>query len=55
MHFALKSLKGVQRPAAFAIVCYCSCEFRTARYSGSCGEQVIDFVQSMLVCVLPLI
>ena len=48
------SLKGLQRPAAFAIVCFCIGEFRTVRYSGSCGEQVVDFAQSMLVFVLPL-
>ena len=49
-----KSLKGVQRPAAFAIVGFCFCDFRTVNYSGSCAEQVTDFVQSMLVLVLPL-
>ena len=47
-------LKGVQRPAAFAIVCFCFCEFRTVSYSGRCGEQYADFTQSMLVFVLPL-
>ena len=47
-------LKGVQRPAAFAIVCFCFCEFRTVSYSESCGEQDADFTQSMLVFVLPL-
>ena len=47
-------LKGVQRPAAFATVCFRFCEFRTVRYSGSCGKQVVDFMQSMLVFVLPL-
>ena len=51
---AMKSLKGVQRPAAFAIVCLYFCEFRTVKYSGSCGEQVVDFPQSMLVFVLSL-
>ena len=54
LHFFVNQLKGVQRPAAFAIVCCCFCEFRKIRYSGSCGEQVIDFAQSMLVFVLPL-
>ena len=49
-----KILKGVQRPAAFAIVCFCFCEFRTVSYSGSCGEHDADFTQSMLVFVLPL-
>ena len=54
--FNCMMLKGVlQSPAAFAIVCCCFCEFRTVRYSGSCGEQVVYFVQSMLVFVLPLI
>ena len=48
------ALKGVQRPAAFATVCFCFCEFRTVGYFGSCGEQVVDFMQSMLVFVLPL-
>ena len=38
LHFLLFSLKGVQRPAAFAIVCFCFCEFRTVSYSGSCAE-----------------
>ena len=51
----LAFLKGVQRPAAFAIVCFCYCEFRTVSYSGSCAEQVVDFAQSMLVFLLPLI
>ena len=32
-------LKGVQRPAAFAIACFCFCEFCTLSYSGNCGEQ----------------
>ena len=50
----LPALKGVQIPAAFAIVCFCSCEFRTANYSESCAEQVVEFAQSMLVFVLPL-
>ena len=50
----VKLLKGVQRPAAFAIVCFCFCEFRTVSYSGSCAEQVADCAQSMLVFVLPL-
>ena len=45
----------MQRPAAFAIVCFCLCEFHTVSYSGSCAEQVADFAQSMLVFVLPLI
>ena len=45
-------LKGIKRPAAFVIVCFC--EFRIVRYSGSCGEQVVDFTQSMLVFVLSL-
>ena len=48
------ALKAVQTPAAFAIVCCCFCEFCTVRYSGSCREQVVDFVQSMLVFVLLL-
>ena len=48
------NLKRVQRPAAFAVVCFCFCEFRTVSYSGSCGEQVAEFVQSMLVLVLSL-
>ena len=48
------TLKGVQRPAAIAIVCFCLCEYRTVRYSGSCEEQVFDFAQSMPVFVLPL-
>ena len=47
-------LKGVQRPAASAIVCFCFCEFRAVSYSGSCAEQVADFPQGMLVFVLPL-
>ena len=47
-------LKGEERPAASTIVCFCFYEFRTVSYSGSCGEQVADFVQSMLVFVLPL-
>ena len=47
-------LKGAQRPAAFAIVCFCFCEFCTVSYSGSCGEQVTEFTQSMLVFALPL-
>ena len=56
IHFDLRiALKGVQRPAAFAIVCFCFCEFRTVSYSGSCGEHDADFTQSMLVFVLPLI
>ena len=48
--------KGVQRPAAFAIVCFCFCEFQliTVSYSGSCGEQFVDLAQSMLVFVIPL-
>ena len=42
------NIKGVQRPAAFAIVSFCFSEFRTVIYSGS-------FTQSMLVfVVLPL-
>ena len=45
--------KGVQRPAASVIVRFCFCEFRTLSYSGSCAEQVIVFVRSMLVFVLP--
>ena len=48
-------LKGVQRPAAFAIVCFCFCEFRTVSYFESCAEQVVEFAQSMLVFVLLLI
>ena len=47
-------LKGEQRPAAFAIACFCFCECRTVSYSGSCGKQVADVVQSMLVFVFPL-
>ena len=47
-------LKGEQRPAAFAIVCFCFCEYRTVSYSGSCGEQVAEFMQSMMVFALPL-
>ena len=47
-------LKRVQRPAAFAIVCFCFCEFRKVSYSGSCAEEVADFMQSILVFVLPL-
>ena len=47
-------LKRVQRPAAFVIVCVCFCEFRTVSYSGSCGEQVVDLAQNMVVFVLPL-
>ena len=47
-------VKGVQRPAAFVIVCFCFCEFRTVSYSGSCAEHIVDFAQSMLVFVLPL-
>ena len=47
-------LKGVQRPAAFAIV-FVFCEFRTVIYSVSCADQVADFAQSMLVFVVPLI
>ena len=50
----MANLKGIQRPAAFAIVCFCFCEFRTVSYSGSCAEHVADFAQSMLVVVLPL-
>ena len=45
------ALKGVQRPGAFEIVCFCFCEFRIVRYSRSCGEH---FPQSMPVFVLPL-
>ena len=41
-------------PAASAMVCFCFCDFRIVSYSGSCEEQVVDFVQSMLVFVLPL-
>ena len=48
-----KNLKGVQRPAAFAIVCFFF-EFCTVSFSGSCAEQVADFAQSMLAFVLPL-
>ena len=44
-------LKGVQRPAAFAIVCFCFWEFR---FSGSYGAQVADLVQGMLVFAPPL-
>ena len=51
---ANKTLKGEQRPAAFAIVCFCFCEFRTVSYLGRCGEQAADVVQSMLVFVFPL-
>ena len=48
-------LKGVHIPAAFTIVCFCFCKFRTVSYCGSCVEQVVvDFTQSMLVFVLPL-
>ena len=47
-------LKGVQGPAAFAIVCFCLCEFRAVNHSGSCAEQAADFPQGMLVFVLPL-
>ena len=54
MQLIFNNLKGVQRPAAFAIVCLCFCEFRTVSYSGSCGEQVADFAQGILVFVLPL-
>ena len=46
-------LKGVQRPAAFAIINFCFCEFRAVSYTGSCAEQVVDYAQSMLVFVLP--
>ena len=46
-------LKGVQRPAAFAIVCF-FCECHTISYSRSCAEQVVDLPQGMLVFVLPL-
>ena len=49
-----RTLKGEQRPAALATVCFCFCEFRRVSYSGSCGEQVAGVVQSMLVFVLPL-
>ena len=49
----LLDLKGVQRPAAFAIVCFCCCEFRTVSYSGSCADQVAELPQGMLVFVLP--
>ena len=48
------NVKGKQRPAAFAIVCFCFCEFHTVSYSRICGEQVADVVQSMMVFVLPL-
>ena len=43
LYFYVKQryLKGVQRPAAFAIVCFCFREFRTASSSGGFGEQVI--------------
>ena len=39
--------------AAFSIVCFCFCEFRTVSHSGSCTEQGVDFAQSMLVFVFP--
>ena len=48
------SLKGIQRPAAFAIVCFCFCEFCTVSYSGNCAEQVANLLQGMLVFMLPL-
>ena len=47
----IESLTGVQRPAAFAIICFCFCEFRTVSYSGSCAEQEADL---LLVFVLLL-
>ena len=49
----VEPLKGIQKPAAFAIVCFCFCEFRTVSYSGSCGA-LLEGVQSMLVFALPL-
>ena len=48
------SLKAVQRPEFFAVVCFCCYEFRTVSYSRSCGKHVTDFTQSMLVFGLPL-
>ena len=47
-------LKGVKRPASFAIFCFCFCQFQTVSYSGSCTEHVANFAQSMLVFVLSL-
>ena len=47
-------LKGGQRPAAFAIVCFCFCEFHAVSYPESCAEQVAEFAQSILDFVLPL-
>ena len=47
-------LEGVRRPAAFAIVCYCFCKYRTVSYSVSCAEPVADFMPSVLVSALPV-
>ena len=53
-YLAFSFLKGVQRPESFAVVSFCFYEFRTVSYFWSCGKQVIDFTQSMLVFGLPL-
>ena len=45
----IKSLTVVQIPAAFAIVCFCFCEFRTVSYSGSCAEQEADLLLVFLL------
>ena len=47
-------LRGAQRPASFAIICFCFGEFHAVSYSGSCAAQVAEFEQSMLVFLLPL-
>ena len=48
-------LRGIQRPAAFAIVCFVfvNCD-QLVIYYGSYAEQIDVFAQSILVFVLPL-
>ena len=47
-------LKGSTKTSSLCNHLFLFFEFCTVGYSGSCGEQVVDFMQSMLVFVLPL-